>query len=391
MTGRIVDHAQASPHVGFEFGLGHTGLLKIKLIEKAVLEDLAEQFDARHRPAAEVRHAEPDNGTHMFRMKQSRAVGDRRAPVVAYDDGPFRAERCDQPVDICAHVLDRIRLDGVRLVAAAIATHIRYGNPIAGVHQRRNLMAPRVPTLGKAVDQDDEGTLAGQCHPEADAIGLDDLQVRFHATSSARYGAQSYPGSGHLCLCKPQVVRVIPPRATLPHRSAALLQGREENDEAERTSGASRFFVGTLRETPGLDSGSPQRCRRRPVPSIQARQEEDRRSGRSHARDARHAGRLAHRHRAGVRHRRRRDGAVVAARRPAGRRAGLGELRRGLGHRRRQAAQAQGHAHAEGAPTASSPTSARSTGRTTSSSPGTARPRACGCRTATGSPTTARA
>ena len=53
-------------------------------------------------------------------------------------------------------------------------------------------------------------------------------------------------------------------------------------------------------------------------------------------------GRLPHRHRAGLRHRRGRDGAVVAARRAAGHHAGLGILRRRLGHRRRQAAQAQG-------------------------------------------------
>ena len=48
-----------------------------------------------------------------------------------------------------------------------------------------------------------------------------------------------------------------------------------------------------------------------------------------------------HRHRPGLRHRRGRDGAVVAARRPAGDDARLGELRRGLGDRRRQAAEAR--------------------------------------------------
>ena len=52
-------------------------------------------------------------------------------------------------------------------------------------------------------------------------------------------------------------------------------------------------------------------------------------------------GRLPHRHRAGLRHRRGRDGDVVDARRARRRHARLGELRRGLGHRRRQAAQAR--------------------------------------------------
>ena len=77
---------------------------------------------------------------------------------------------------------------------------------------------------------------------------------------------------------------------------------------------------------------------------------------------------------------------MVAARRARRRRAGLGELRRGLGDRRGEAAEAAGRARASTRPTAGCPTSARSTGRATWSSPGTARPRACACRTATGSP-----
>ena len=63
----------------------------------------------------------------------------------------------------------------------------------------------------------------------------------------------------------------------------------------------------------------------------------------------------------------------------AGRRARLGELRRGLGHRRRQAAQAQGRAHAQGGLRRAARSRRRSISTTTSSSPGTARPRACAC------------
>ena len=54
------------------------------------------------------------------------------------------------------------------------------------------------------------------------------------------------------------------------------------------------------------------------------------------------------RHRAGLRHRRGRDGDVVAARRRARRHARLGELRRRLGDRRRQAAEAERRAHPQG-------------------------------------------
>ena len=65
---------------------------------------------------------------------------------------------------------------------------------------------------------------------------------------------------------------------------------------------------------------------------------------RAHPRGAAGSRRLPHRHRAGVRHRRRRDGDVVAAGRARRRHADLGIVRRRLGHRRGQAAQAQGRA-----------------------------------------------
>ena len=65
----------------------------------------------------------------------------------------------------------------------------------------------------------------------------------------------------------------------------------------------------------------------------------------------------SHRHRAGVRYRRGRDGAVVAARRARRRPARLGELRRGLGHRRRQAVEAQGRRASSRPTTANCPIS----------------------------------
>ena len=80
-------------------------------------------------------------------------------------------------------------------------------------------------------------------------------------------------------------------------------------------------------------------------------------------RDPRHARRLAARHRPGLGHRRRRDGAVVAARRPRRRRVGVRELFRGLGDRRRQAVEAARCAGADGAVRRSCPISPRSISR----------------------------
>ncbi len=110
---------------------------------------------------------------------------------------------------------------------------------------------------------------------------------------------------------------------------------------------------------------------------------------RSDARDPGSPRRLPHRHRARVRYRRGRDGAVVAARRAARHHAGLGILRRRLGHRRRQGAEAQGRHRPQGAVRRAAGSRQGRLVDATSSSPGTARPRACACRMPTGSPPTA--
>ena len=75
-------------------------------------------------------------------MEQSRAVGDRRPPIVADDDSPIRAQRRNQPVDVSGQALDRVGLYGMRLVAAAVAAHVRRRDAIAGVRQRQYLMTP---------------------------------------------------------------------------------------------------------------------------------------------------------------------------------------------------------------------------------------------------------
>jgi hypothetical protein len=113
---------------------------------------------------------------------------------VADDDGPIRAQRRDQPGNVGGQVLDRVGIDGVRLVAAAITAHVRRGHPVARLRQCRNLMAPRIPALGKAVDQDDQRSVSRQRHAQPDAAGVDDLQIRFHAIRRA-YSAATGPPS----------------------------------------------------------------------------------------------------------------------------------------------------------------------------------------------------
>ena len=92
---------------------------------------------------------------------------------------------------------------------------------------------------------------------------------------------------------------------------------------------------------------------------------------------------------AGLRHRRLRDGDVVPPRRARHRPARLGELRRGLADRRARPVEAPGPAD-PARRVRRLPDLARCRPNATRCSPGTAPPRACACRTATGSPTGAR-
>ena len=101
------------------------------------------------------------------------------------------------------------------------------------------------------------------------------------------------------------------------------------------------FSSGPCAKRPGWSLANLKTDSARPLAPREARQGAPEARHRPHPRGAGRAGRLPHRHRARLRHRRRRDGAVVDARRPPGRHAGLGKLRRGLGHGCGQAAQAR--------------------------------------------------
>src|SRR5204863_5506890 len=73
------------------------------------------------------------------------------------------------------------------LVASAIAAHVGRGNAIAGFSEDRDLMAPGVPTLRPTVHEQHERPLAGQRHPQVDAVSRDGFEVRpCHDTCSLR-------------------------------------------------------------------------------------------------------------------------------------------------------------------------------------------------------------
>ncbi len=110
---------------------------------------------------------------------------------------------------------------------------------------------------------------------------------------------------------------------------------------SQRPAAQPPLLVRPLRQAPGLDPGRARRCPARPLAPRARRQGQAGRGDCAFARPARHPGRLPARHRASVRHRGGRDRIMVAPGRARGRRAGLGVLRQGLGHRCGRAARAR--------------------------------------------------
>ena len=68
-----------------------------------------------------------------------------------------RAPACSIRRDHVGGLLrDRVGLDGLRRVGEPEAAQVGHEHPVARVRERRDLVAPRVAELGKAVQQHDE-------------------------------------------------------------------------------------------------------------------------------------------------------------------------------------------------------------------------------------------
>ena len=110
--------------------------------------------------------------------------GDRRPPVVARDHRRRLAEGVEEADDIADQMEQRVVLDRLRHRGLTVAALVGRDGVIAGLRQRDQLMAPRIPGLGEAVAEDDQRPLARLGHVHAQAVGLDESVGDLHGQSS---------------------------------------------------------------------------------------------------------------------------------------------------------------------------------------------------------------
>src|SRR5205807_2054481 len=78
-----------------------------------------------------------------------------RSPVVPDHGGLARAEMSYQTSHVVNQSAHAVVLDALRLVAQVVAAHVRRDDAEA-LAEGRQLMTPRIPAFGEAVEQDDE-------------------------------------------------------------------------------------------------------------------------------------------------------------------------------------------------------------------------------------------
>ena len=158
------EHEAAQPvaHVGFDLGLGPAGLLEVLDVELLVAGDRP------HHRAWDASSDGGENGTDSpatavntsgRSSAEFQAIGAPQSwPTIDRRLESERGHEADVVGDEAHHA---IVLDRQRLRRAAVAAHVDRHRPVAGLGERRELVAPRVPRLGEAVHEQDQRAVAG--------------------------------------------------------------------------------------------------------------------------------------------------------------------------------------------------------------------------------------
>ena len=177
-SGDRVQPAQDPARVGVELALGDPRFLEVEDVIKVVAVGLLHRLERRGPGPAAVRHAHRDQAGEAVGMEEKAVPRHQRAPVVADDHRRLLAERIDDSDHIRREVLDVVGIDLARLVALAVAAQIRGDRVIARLRERRQLVPPRIPGLGKAVEQEHQRSLSHFRNPQGNAIALHEPERR---------------------------------------------------------------------------------------------------------------------------------------------------------------------------------------------------------------------
>ena len=104
---------------------------------------------------------------HRQRLQLSRVSHrmpprDESAPIVSDDRHLGCAQRVDERRDIVRESFDLVCVDALGFVTPAVAAKIGGHDAIAGSSERSDLVAPRVPELGKPVEQHHDGRVVSR-------------------------------------------------------------------------------------------------------------------------------------------------------------------------------------------------------------------------------------
>ena len=122
----------------------------------------------------------------------------------------FGAERIDDADHVADQVKQCVLVDRLRPVGLAVAAHVGRDHAISGGRERGELMAPRVPGLGKSVAENDERSLPLFGKVQMNAVRLDRAMGD---TARRHFGLR-------------HIARLFAPRVGAVERHAFLAAGR---------------------------------------------------------------------------------------------------------------------------------------------------------------------
>lgn len=145
--------AAAIPCIGLDFGLGSARLLEVLDVELLVTTHRSHRRQRPYGRRWSERDRQPsDNGEHV-RSHHRRVPGDGRAPVVTDDRRCLGTEGRHETDVVGNQANHAIVVDRQRLRRAAVAAHVDGHGAVPGRGERGDLVSPRVPRLGKAMDE----------------------------------------------------------------------------------------------------------------------------------------------------------------------------------------------------------------------------------------------